>query len=251
MLAFLLNFPMSFPFNLYDICPSHFAALCFSIQFRLHSRISITYFYFYHIIEWNTSNFNWLDWKQTMVVFPDILASYQFPQPFSWCPAVAVAAAVIWFRCIWLVVVVVATFIILRICAVVSIFECIRNLFVIHSFMVIAGDGCCTFYDSIFLCYKCMLHSEHDWLAHATYASFLWPSFIPFHFILFFFFVRWFVDCHLGSNNEADIPHINKMYRTQLTAKNRRFFTRNGSRVRLIVYVIKCYSVVEAFVSKF
>lgn len=66
--------------------PSACVALCLSIQFRLRSRISITYFYFYHLIEWNTSNFNWLDWKQTMVVFPDILASYQFPQPFGWWP---------------------------------------------------------------------------------------------------------------------------------------------------------------------
>lgn len=229
ILTFLLDFSMNCTFYITLICAAHSLYHAFCLHWVCVCVCVYLYyifsFSFYHIIEWNTSNFNWLDWKQTMVVFPDILALYQFHQSFSWCPAVAV----IWFCCIWLVFVVAvvpATFVMLynprcqyihmhtHTCICLNAYEIYLWYIALWLSLAMVVAVLLHFLRFDFGGYKCILHSEHDWLAHATYAvCFLSLSFIAFHFILFvrllFFFFR--VDLPIviwASNNEADIFRI-------------------------------------------
>lgn len=131
---------------------SFYLSICLSLfryRFRLHCAISIMpYLLFYHIIEWNTSNFNWLDWKQTIAVFPDIFGFISIPRPFSWCRCCCSNSVWLHFIHFILFFVVAAAFCYIPFC------QYAYEIYVWYIALVIAGGCyyccCCTFFDSFY-----------------------------------------------------------------------------------------------------
>lgn len=145
-------------------------------------------FLFHHIIEWNTSSFNWLDWKQTIAGFPDILASYQFHNHFSLCRCSYFG----WFLC-W--------FLLLSLYFLSS--TPLSSVIYLYAYEIHSVIYSCSYRWRSLLHFCCCCYSIHSGLNVCCIPNmidwhmptfFVWPRFILFCCIYFIFFVVGLVD---------------------------------------------------------